>query len=125
MTVPSAPATARKLDEQRREARSCRRCDLWRDATQVVFGEGYARARLMLVGEQPGDVEDRRGEPFVGPAGRLLREVLEEVGVRDYAERAVDDGGRPRSPRSGSAPSGGNRAQRVAHRARHVATLPD
>ena len=92
MIVPSAPATARKLDEQRREARACRRCDLWRDATQVVFGEGYARARLMLVGEQPGDVEDRRGEPFVGPAGRLLREVLEEVGVRErdvYLTNAV------------------------------------
>jgi len=91
--VPSAsPSTARKLGEKRREAHACRRCDLWRDATQVVFGEGPAPARLMLVGEQPGDIEDRRGEPFVGPAGRLLREVLAEVGVRErdaYLTNAV------------------------------------
>jgi DNA polymerase len=91
--VPSTtPASARKLDEKRREARACRRCDLWRDATRVVFGEGPVPARLMLVGEQPGDVEDRRGEPFVGPAGRLLREILDEVGLREkdvYLTNAV------------------------------------
>jgi uracil-DNA glycosylase family protein len=90
--VPSASATARKLGEVRREAGACRRCDLWRDATQVVFGHGPAAARLMLVGEQPGDVEDRQGEPFVGPAGRLLREVLAEIGVREqdvYLTNAV------------------------------------
>ena len=90
--VPSASATTRKLGEARREAGACRRCDLWRDATQVVFGDGTATARLMLVGEQPGDVEDRQGEPFVGPAGSLLREVLAEIGMREqdvYLTNAV------------------------------------
>jgi uracil-DNA glycosylase family protein len=87
-----APTPEAALDETRREAARCRRCDLWRDATQVVFGEGPAPARVMLVGEQPGDVEDRRGAPFVGPAGRLLREVLDEVGLREtdvYVTNAV------------------------------------
>jgi DNA polymerase len=65
----------------RRDAEACRRCDLWRAATQTVFGAGSIRARIMLVGEQPGDVEDRAGEPFVGPAGQLLREALDEAGV--------------------------------------------
>jgi len=91
--MPTAsPSPGTKLDEKRREARGCRRCDLWRGATQVVFGDGPPRARLMLVGEQPGDVEDRRGEPFVGPAGRLLREILDEVGLREqdvYLTNAV------------------------------------
>lgn len=59
----------------------CRRCDLWRDATQGVPGEGAARARLMFVGEQPGDQEDLAGRPFVGPAGRLFRAALEAAGV--------------------------------------------
>lgn len=62
-------------------AASCRDCDLWRDATQVVFGEGASDARLLLVGEQPGDQEDRRGHPFVGPAGRVLDRALEAAGV--------------------------------------------
>lgn len=73
-------------------APSCRGCELWQDATQVVFGDGAARASLMLVGEQPGDQEDRRGEPFVGPAGRVLLEALEQAGVhrRDvYLTNAV------------------------------------
>jgi uracil-DNA glycosylase len=68
------------IDELRDEAEDCRRCDLWKLGSQVVFGEGAKRA-LMLVGEQPGDVEDRAGRPFVGPAGTLLRDVLEEVGI--------------------------------------------
>ena len=59
----------------------CRRCELWERATQGVPGEGSRDARLMLVGEQPGDEEDLQGRSFVGPAGRLLREVLEEAGV--------------------------------------------
>ncbi len=63
------------------EAKLCRRCPLWERATQTVWGDGPTNARLMLVGEQPGDVEDRQGEPFVGPAGRLLREALGEAGV--------------------------------------------
>jgi DNA polymerase len=65
---------------------------LWRNATQMVFGEGPSNARVMLIGEQPGDIEDREGRPFVGPAGQLLREVLEEVGLdirRVYLTNAV------------------------------------
>jgi uracil-DNA glycosylase len=62
-------------------ASGCTACPLFRDATQTVFGEGPLRARLMLVGEQPGDREDLAGHPFVGPAGRLLDEVLEEAGI--------------------------------------------
>jgi DNA polymerase len=73
------PSTAR-LDGLREEAASCTRCHLYERATQTVFGEGPA-GRLMLVGEQPGDVEDREGHPFVGPAGKLLRELLEEAGI--------------------------------------------
>ena len=67
------------LETLRREAAHCERCELYRRATQTVFGEGRAGAELMLVGEEPGDKEDRAGEPFVGPAGTLLREVLREV----------------------------------------------
>jgi DNA polymerase len=63
------------------QAADCRRCPLWERATQTVFGEGPARAAIMLVGEQPGDVEDREGHPFVGPAGMLLRAALEEAGI--------------------------------------------
>ena len=59
----------------------CKGCELWQHATQVVFSAGNSRAPLALVGEQPGDVEDRQGIPFVGPAGRLLQEALEEAGV--------------------------------------------
>src|SRR5829696_8701911 len=75
----------RELSRLRREAAGCRRCDLWKRGTQTVFGEGPAGARLMLVGEQPGDQEDLAGEPFVGPAGQLLRESLVEAGL-DPAE---------------------------------------
>jgi DNA polymerase len=67
------------------EAAACRRCPLYAGATQTVFGEGPRSARLMLVGEQPGDQEDLAGEPFVGPAGQLLRAALEEAGL-DPAE---------------------------------------
>jgi DNA polymerase len=86
-------ATAsRTLEELRGAAAGCRNCDLWRDATQTVFGEGPANARMMLVGEQPGDQEDRAGHPFVGPAGRLLDDALAEAGIdRDgvYVTNAV------------------------------------
>jgi uracil-DNA glycosylase family protein len=79
---PDRPATTRRtLSSVERDAEVCRRCDLWRRATQTVFGEGPRRATLMLVGEQPGDVEDRSGTPFVGPAGRLLRQALTEAGI--------------------------------------------
>ena len=80
------------LETAREEAEGCRRCDLWRNATQTVFGEGTIRARAMLVGEQPGDVEDEEGRPFVGPAGALLRKVMGEVGLRErevYLTNAV------------------------------------
>ena len=63
------------------EAAKCTRCDLYRNATQTVFGAGPAGARLMLVGEQPGDQEDRKGAPFVGPAGRVLSDALAAAGL--------------------------------------------
>ncbi|MGH9356675.1 MAG: UdgX family uracil-DNA binding protein [Terriglobia bacterium] len=62
-------------------ARSCQACDLWKSATQTVFGEGSPQAKIMLVGEVPGDQEDRQGKPFVGPAGRLLDRCLAEAGI--------------------------------------------
>jgi DNA polymerase len=68
------------LARVREEAAGCTRCPLYQDATQTVFGEGRTGG-LMFVGEQPGDVEDRRGQPFVGPAGTLLRELLDEAGI--------------------------------------------
>ena len=60
---------------------ACRGCDLWKNATQTVFGEGPSKTLVMFVGEQPGDQEDRQGHPFVGPAGRLLDQALVEVGI--------------------------------------------
>jgi DNA polymerase len=80
-----APGSTRRLQALRRRAAGCRRCDLWKRGTQTVFGEGPSGARVMLVGEQPGDQEDLAGEPFVGPAGQLLRESLIEAGL-DPAE---------------------------------------
>ena len=76
----------RTLPALREAAAACRGCHLWRNATQTVFGEGMKKARVMLVGEQPGDKEDRAGEPFVGPAGRELDKGLEAAGIaRDDA----------------------------------------
>lgn len=72
---------ARELARVRAEALTCRRCDLWRTRTQVVFGEGNPQATLMLVGEGPGEVEDREGHPFVGRAGQLLGRVLAKLGL--------------------------------------------
>jgi DNA polymerase len=69
-----------QLAQLAEQAAVCQACPLWRGATQTVFGEGPASARLMLVGEQPGDREDLQGHPFVGPAGRLLDEALEQLG---------------------------------------------
>ncbi len=71
----------RSLEVLAREAKDCRNCDLWKRGTQTVFGEGPAHARLMLVGEQPGDKEDLEGRPFVGPAGNLLNTALEQAGI--------------------------------------------
>ena len=76
----------RTLSGLREAAAGCRGCHLWRGATQTVFGEGLKRARVMLVGEQPGDKEDLAGKPFVGPAGRELDKGLEAAGIaRDEA----------------------------------------
>lgn len=71
----------RSLAEARRLAATCTRCDLYKNATQTVFGEGPISARLMLVGEQPGDREDIVGRPFVGPAGAVLDRALEAAGI--------------------------------------------
>lgn len=82
--VPEGTApepTGRGLAALRVAATACKRCDLWRPATQTVFGEGPARARIMVVGEQPGDREDLAGRPFVGPAGQLFDRALDELGV--------------------------------------------
>ena len=69
------------LKALREAAARCRACDLYKRGTQTVFGEGPARAQVMLVGEQPGDAEDIAGQPFVGPAGKLLDRALEEAGI--------------------------------------------
>lgn len=76
--MPPGPATLPALEEA---ARGCRGCDLYQHATQTVFGRGPATASVMLVGEQPGDQEDRAGKPFVGPAGRVLDNALREAGI--------------------------------------------
>lgn len=89
---PGLPSGAPTLTALRAAARECRACDLWRRATQTVFGEGPDRADLMLVGEVPGDQEDRTGRPFVGPAGQLLDEALREAGIeraRAYVTNVV------------------------------------
>src|SRR6476619_5012906 len=86
--IPARP-TLERLGEA---AAGCRGCDLWAQATRTVFGEGPKRAEVVLVGEQPGDQEDRQGHPFVGPSGRLLDEGLEAAGIdrrRVYVTNAV------------------------------------
>jgi uracil-DNA glycosylase len=80
------------LEQLKRAARSCQGCDLYQDATQTVFGDGDPDARVVLVGEVPGDQEDRQGQPFVGPAGRVLDQALEDAGIdrdRKYVTNAV------------------------------------
>jgi DNA polymerase len=80
------------ISRLRAEAADCTRCDLYRNATQTVFGEGPARPRVVLIGEQPGDKEDLDGHPFVGPAGRLLDRALAAAGIerdRVYVTNAV------------------------------------
>jgi DNA polymerase len=74
---------SRALSALRAAAADCQGCDLYQDATQTVFGAGPARAKLLLVGEQPGDVEDTEGKPFVGPAGRVLHRALGDAGLAD------------------------------------------
>lgn len=80
------------LDGLRAAAATCQGCDLYKDATQTVFGAGPVDAQVLIVGEVPGDQEDRKGEPFVGPAGRLLDRALDEAGIdrnRVYVTNAV------------------------------------
>jgi uracil-DNA glycosylase len=82
----------RSLESLRQAAKSCKGCDLYLNATQTVFGDGPGHASVMLVGEQPGDIEDQKGEPFVGPAGRMLDRALEDARIsRDevYVTNAV------------------------------------
>ncbi len=83
MTEDASPLVPRGggVKALREAAASCQACPLWRNATQTVFGAGAARAPLMLIGEQPGDREDREGKPFVGPAGGLLDRALAEAGI--------------------------------------------
>src|SRR4051812_49846908 len=86
------PPSGVGLDGLRKAAAGCKACELWEPATQTVFGEGPETARVVFVGEQPGDQEDRKGEPFVGPAGRLLDKALADAGIerRDvYITNAV------------------------------------
>ena len=75
--IPPRPS----LPNVRKAAADCHACELWERATQTVFGEGARRARVMLIGEQPGDQEDRIGRPFVGPAGQLLDRALDAAGL--------------------------------------------
>jgi DNA polymerase len=79
--APLAAAGGASRQDLRRAAKGCRSCHLWERATQTVFGEGPVPAPLMLVGEQPGDNEDLEGEPFVGPAGKMLDRALEAAGI--------------------------------------------
>lgn len=79
--LPASTAERSDLDALRRAAAGCRGCGLYENATQTVFGEGSSGGRVVLIGEQPGDQEDRRGHPFVGPAGRVLDRALEEAGI--------------------------------------------
>ncbi|MEU4241512.1 UdgX family uracil-DNA binding protein [Actinoplanes sp. NPDC026619] len=75
------PARATSIDELKSAAAGCEGCELHTNATQTVFGRGAPHAKVVFVGEQPGDVEDQRGLPFVGPAGRLLREAVDDAGL--------------------------------------------
>lgn len=75
--IPAKPT----LSSLREASSHCRACDLWKNATQTVFGDGRRRASVFLIGEQPGNEEDLGGKPFIGPAGRLLDQALEEAGI--------------------------------------------
>ena len=74
-------AKVNSISELAKQAEDCKNCDLWKSGTQTVFGEGSSRAKIMMIGEQPGNQEDIEGKPFVGPAGKLLDKLLEEAGV--------------------------------------------
>ncbi|PBC22961.1 MULTISPECIES: UdgX family uracil-DNA binding protein [unclassified Mesorhizobium] len=88
----SAETNANSVTELREAAQGCRRCPLWRNATQTVFGGGPDNAKVIFVGEQPGDQEDLAGKPFVGPAGKVLDAILDDAGVdrqKVYVTNAV------------------------------------
>jgi uracil-DNA glycosylase len=95
--IPSNPANPlippdATLEELQNAAKNCKACDLWKLGTQTVFGEGTPNAKIMLIGEQPGNQEDLEGRPFVGPAGKLLDAALEEAGIdrkKVYVTNAV------------------------------------
>lgn len=92
MTEPVVVDRAAEIERLRSEAKACRACNLWKDATQTVFGEGPSDADILFVGEQPGDREDREGRPFVGPAGLMFDKALKEAGVvreRAYVTNSV------------------------------------
>jgi uracil-DNA glycosylase family protein len=91
-SAPQLFPQVESLAELRARAKQCKACDLWRNATQTVFGEGSEHPRIMFVGEQPGDQEDQQGRPFVGLAGKLLDSALEEAGIgreKTYITNAV------------------------------------
>jgi uracil-DNA glycosylase len=84
-TTPRPSTRTRSISALREDAAHCRACPLWKNATQTVFGEGRSTARIVFVGEQPGDREDLAGKPFVGPAGQLLDRALQQAGVNRAA----------------------------------------
>src|ERR1700682_96290 len=89
---PRLDSYERTLEELRKAAETCKACDLWKLGTQTVFGEGVPNAKIMFIGEQPGDQEDKTGKPFVGPAGKLLDTALAEAGIdrsKVYVTNAV------------------------------------
>jgi len=91
-SAPQLFPQAESLDDLRARAKHCKACELWRNATQTVFGEGADSSKILFVGEQPGDQEDLQGRPFVGPAGKLLDSALEEAGIareKTYITNAV------------------------------------
>lgn len=92
MIQPSEKITEASLASVRQEARGCRRCELYKNATQTVFGEGPVGARVVFVAEQPGDKEDQAGHPLIGPAGQMFERCLAEAGLqrdRCYITNAV------------------------------------
>ena len=92
MVRKTRASAAARIEGLREAAAGCRNCPLWENATQTVFGDGSSRARVMFVGEQPGDQEDRQGLPFVGPAGRILNQAMDEAGIdraKTYVTNAV------------------------------------
>ena len=89
LPFPKSPKSLRALAQK---AKHCKNCDLWRTGTQTVFGAGRSRAKIMMIGEQPGHEEDLQGKPFVGPAGRLFDRLLHESGIdrkKIYVTNAV------------------------------------